>query len=138
MNDFLKTLLNVRSLRVALRELSVEQIDDALQKISQIYDERKDEQDKQQKVLRERAAKLKEYADLLESEGITPQDLVSYLGLAEPSSQPATKNKRAQRPAKYRYTDGILTKEWTGQGRMPKVMAEAIQNGKTIEDFLIS
>lgn len=32
MNDFLKTLLNIRSLRVALRELSFEQLVEAKEK----------------------------------------------------------------------------------------------------------
>lgn len=138
MSEFLKVLLNVRSLRAALKELSVDQIDDALQKISLIYDERKDEDDKLKKKEAERGAKLKEYAELLEADGIKPQDLISFLGLGDTQTNIVAKKKRDPRPAKYRYTDGLETKEWTGQGRMPKAMAEAISQGKTLEDFLIA
>ncbi|MCX4117210.1 H-NS family histone-like protein [Aeromonas hydrophila] len=138
MSDFLKVLLNVRSLRAALRELSVDQIDDALQKISLIYDERKDEDDKKKQQEAERIAKLKEFADLLELEGINPKELVSHMGLSDSTENATIKTKRPQRPAKYRYTDGLETKEWTGQGRMPKAIAEAINNGKALEDFLIA
>lgn len=138
MSEFLKVLLNVRSLRAALKELSVDQIDDALQKITQIYDERKDEDDRLKRAEAERLAKLKEYRDLLEADGIKPQELVSFLGLSETANTPSNKKVRAQRPAKYRYSDGLETKEWTGQGRMPKVIAEAISQGKSLEDFLIA
>lgn len=138
MSEFLKVLLNVRSLRAALKELSVDQIDDALQKITQIYDERKDEDDRLKRAEAERLAKLKEYKDLLLADGIQPEELVSFLGLSETANNPSNKKVRAPRPAKYRYSDGLETKEWTGQGRMPKAIAEAISQGKSLEDFLIA
>ncbi len=37
MNDFLKILLNIRSLRAALRELSFEQLVEAKDKFDEIY-----------------------------------------------------------------------------------------------------
>ncbi len=138
MSEFLKVLLNVRSLRAALKELSVDQIDDALQKITQIYDERKDEDERLKRAEAERLAKLKEYKDLLLADGIQPEELVSFLGLSETANNPSNKKVRAPRPAKYRYSDGLETKEWTGQGRMPKAIAEAISQGKSLEDFLIA
>ena len=46
--------------------------------------------------------------------------------------------KRAPRPAKYKYTDvDGSEKTWTGQGRTPVVIRDAIANGKTLEDFAI-
>ncbi|ENU0116236.1 H-NS family nucleoid-associated regulatory protein, partial [Escherichia coli] len=45
---------------------------------------------------------------------------------------------RAPRPAKYKYTDENGNEQtWTGQGRTPKVIAAAIEAGKTLEDFAI-
>lgn len=137
MDEFLKVILNIRSLRAALRELSVDQIDDALHKLTQIYDERKDEDDRQKKLATERAEKLKEFSELLVDNGIKPEELVEFLGGGGIASHSPAKSKRPPRPAKYRYTDGLETKEWTGQGRMPKVIAEAISKGSKLEDFLI-
>ncbi|MFQ2713263.1 H-NS family nucleoid-associated regulatory protein, partial [Aeromonas caviae] len=34
-------------------------------------------------------------------------------------------------------TEGGQEKTWTGQGRMPKAIADAVAAGKTLEDFLI-
>lgn len=42
MNEFLKVLLNVRSQRAALREQSLEQLHEAHEKFSLIYQERAD------------------------------------------------------------------------------------------------
>lgn len=47
---------------------------------------------------------------------------------------------RKKKPAKYRYVDKATNEErtWTGQGRQPKVISEAIASGThTLEDFLI-
>lgn len=42
------------------------------------------------------------------------------------------------RPAKYKYTDDQGNdKTWTGQGRTPKAIADAIASGKTLQDFEI-
>ncbi len=51
----------------------------------------------------------------------------------------ARKSKRAQRPAKYEYIDeNGESKTWTGQGRTPAVIKQAIDNeGKSLNDFLI-
>lgn len=46
MNDFLKTLLNIRSLRAALRELSYEQLVEAKEKFDEIYAEREQQETK--------------------------------------------------------------------------------------------
>ncbi|END4451164.1 H-NS histone family protein, partial [Escherichia coli] len=38
----------------------------------------------------------------------------------------------------YKYTDvNGETKTWTGQGRTPKALAEQLEAGKTLDDFLI-
>ena len=40
MNEFLKILLNIRSLRAACRDLSLEQPEEGLQKLSEVVAER--------------------------------------------------------------------------------------------------
>lgn len=41
-------------------------------------------------------------------------------------------------PAKYKFTIDGEERTWTGQGRMPAPLKEAIENeGKSLDDFLI-
>ncbi|MCS0542249.1 H-NS histone family protein [Aeromonas veronii] len=135
MNDFLKTLMNIRSLRAVLRELSYEQLVEAKEKFDEIYAEREQQESKLREESAERLQKLAEFAELLKDAGIDPSELV---GTAAPAkSEGSTKAKRAPRPAKYKYNEDGQEKTWTGQGRMPKAIAEAVAAGKTLEDFLI-
>jgi DNA-binding protein StpA len=47
--------------------------------------------------------------------------------------------KRQPRPAKYRFTDHTgAEKTWIGQGSMPKPLARAVAEGKSLDSFLIS
>ena len=135
MNDFLKTLLNIRSLRAALRELSYEQLIEAKEKFDEIYTEREQQESKIRAESAERLQKLAEFTEMLKEAGIDPSELV---GTAAPAkSEGSTKAKRAPRPAKYKYTEDGQEKTWTGQGRMPKAIAEAVAAGKALDDFLI-
>lgn len=135
MNDFLKTLMNIRSLRAALRELSFEQLVEVREKFEEIFAEREQQETKLREESAERLQKLAEFTELLKQAGIDPSELV---GTAAPAkSEGSTKVKRAPRPAKYKYTEDGQEKTWTGQGRMPKAIAEAVAAGKALEDFLI-
>ncbi|WP_421207068.1 H-NS family nucleoid-associated regulatory protein [Aeromonas sp. 601027] len=135
MNDFLKTLMNIRSLRAVLRELSYEQLVEAKEKFDKIYAEREQQESKWREESAERLQKLAEFAELLKDAGIDPSELVGTATTAK--TEGIVKAKRAPRPAKYRYTEDGQEKTWTGQGRMPKAIADAVAAGKTLEDFLI-
>ncbi|BCK64193.1 DNA-binding protein [Aeromonas caviae] len=135
MNDFLKTLLNIRSLRAALRELSFEQLVEVREKFEEIFAEREQQETKLREESAERLQKLAEFTEMLKQAGIDPSELV---GTAAPAkSEGSVKAKRAPRPAKYKYTEGGQEKTWTGQGRIPKAIAEAVAAGKALDDFLI-
>ena len=135
MNDFLKTLMNIRSLRAVLRELSYEQLVEAKDKFDEIYAEREQQESKIRAESAERLQKLAEFTEMLRDAGIDPSELV---GTAAPAKAGGSaKTKRAPRPAKYKYTEDGQEKTWTGQGRMPKAIAEAIEGGKALENFLI-
>ncbi len=135
MNDFLKTLLNIRSLRAALRELSFEQLVEVREKFEEIFAEREQQETKLREESAERLQKLAEFTELLKQAGIDPSELV---GTVAPAKGDGTgKAKRTPRPAKYRYTEDGQEKTWTGQGRMPKAIAAAVEGGKALEDFLI-
>jgi DNA-binding protein H-NS len=136
MNEFLKTLLNIRSLRVALRELPFEQLEEAKEKFEQVYTERFESTEKERTEQAEHQRKLAEFSELLKQAGVDPRDLVSH---AAPvlSAKAGNKAKRAPRPAKYKYQDDGQEKTWTGQGRMPKAIAAQVEQGKSLDDFLI-
>jgi DNA-binding protein H-NS len=61
MNDFLKTLMNIRSLRAVLRELSYEQLVEAKDKFDEIYAEREHQESKIRAESAERLQKLAEF-----------------------------------------------------------------------------
>ena len=136
MNDFLKTLMNIRSLRAVLRELSYEQLVEAKDKFDEIYAEREQQESKLREESAERLQKLAEFTELLKQAGIDPSELVGTAAPAKADGS-ANKAKRARRPAKYKYTEGGQEKTWTGQGRMPKAIADAVAAGKALDDFLI-
>lgn len=135
MNDFLKTLLNIRSLRAALRELSFEQLVEVKEKLDEVFAEREQQESKIQAESAERLQKLAEFTEMLKVAGIDPSELVGTATTAK--AEGTVKSKRAPRPAKYRYTEDGQEKTWTGQGRMPKAIAAAVESGKALEEFLI-
>jgi DNA-binding protein H-NS len=132
MNEFIKVLLNIRSLRVALRELSLEQVKEAHEKIELIYLERLELAEKEQVAQAEHQQKLAEFQALLAQAGIDPTELVG----STPAATTA-KAKRAPRPPKYRYVENGVERTWTGQGRTPKFLAEQLDQGRQLDDFLI-
>ena len=134
MNDFLKILLNIRSLRAACRDLSLEQLEEGLQKLSEVVAERQQDESAERQAREEHQKKIAEYAEMLKAAGIDPAELV---GTVATESTKASKGKRAPRPAKYRYLDNGVEKTWTGQGRMPSAIAKAVAEGKSVEDFAI-
>ncbi|MDR7021052.1 H-NS family histone-like protein [Aeromonas salmonicida] len=134
MSEFLKVLLNIRSLRAALRELSLEQLKEAHEKIELIYLERLEVAEKEQAVQAEHQQKLAEFQAMLADAGIDPAELV---GSAPSTSTSAVKAKRAPRPPKYRYVENGVEKTWTGQGRTPKFLAEQLEQGRQLDEFLI-
>jgi DNA-binding protein H-NS len=135
MNDFLKTLLNIRSLRAALRELSFEQLVEVKEKLDEVFAEREHQESKIQAESAERLQKLAEFTEMLRTAGIDPSELVGTATTAK--AEGIVKAKRAPRPAKYKYIEDGQEKTWTGQGRMPKAIAAAVESGKALEEFLI-
>jgi len=133
MSEFIKVLLNIRSLKAAARDLTLEQLEEGLSKLTAVVDELRAQKEGEQKQREERARKISEYMALMQADGIDISELVSG-----PVEVQAT-SKRAPRPAKYSYQDDNgEQRTWTGQGRQPVVIRRAIEEqGKTLEDFLI-
>lgn len=133
MSEFIKVFLNQRSLRAALRELSFEQLTEAKEKLDMLFKKREEAELKVMQEQEERQAKLAEFQAILEQAGIDPSEL---LGAGKGTKETAAKRTRAPRPAKYKYTEDGVEKTWTGQGRMPKAIAHAVENGTALESFL--
>lgn len=134
MSDAFKVLLNLRSLRAYSREhLTLEQMQELLEKLNQVVNERVAEEEEKRAEEQEKEKKIAEYREMLIADGIDPDELIATL-----AGQPKTKKKRTPRPAKYKFTDeNGKEKTWTGQGRMPTALAKAIEDGKKLEDFEI-
>ena len=132
MNEFLKVLLNIRSLRAACRDLTLEQLEEGLEKLSAIVDERRQDESAERQAREEHQKKIAEYAEMLKAAGIDPAELVNTV-----VPENTKVSKRAPRPAKYRYLDNGVEKTWTGQGRMPSVIAKAVAEGKSVEAYAI-
>lgn len=127
MSDVFKTLLNLRSLRAFSRELTLEQLQESLEKLETVVNERTQEEEQLRAENREREEKLETYRKLLADDGIEIEELLNIMGNTTKQS------KRAPRPAKYKYVDeNGDEKTWTGQGRTPKFLVN-----KNLDEFLI-
>ncbi|KLF28662.1 DNA-binding protein [Klebsiella aerogenes] len=128
MTNSLVILTNIRSLRALARETEYDILQELYHKLSAVVLERRDEEAVAMKAKGERQARLEAIRAQMLAEGLDPHELMN-ISVTKP---------RTPRPAKYQYTsiDGI-NKTWTGQGKTPRVIAEAIKNGQTLADFLI-
>ncbi|QXX26801.1 H-NS histone family protein [Salmonella enterica subsp. salamae] len=134
MSEALKALNNIRTLRAHARETDLATLEEMLEKLSAIVEDRREEESAVRKEQEERQAKIEAFRHKLLEDGIDPAELLAAVG----SSQPKAKSTRAPRPAKYKYTDDNGSEQtWTGQGRTPKTIAAAIEAGKTLDDFTI-
>ncbi|MEC6795816.1 H-NS family nucleoid-associated regulatory protein [Photobacterium sp. S4TG1] len=131
MSDAMKALLNLRSLRALSREYTLEQLEEALDKLTTVVTERSEAEAEEQAKENERNEKLAQYREMLLADGIDPEELLASLAKAP-------KAKRATRPAKYKFIDeNGDEKTWTGQGRTPSALKKALDDGQALEEFEI-
>ncbi len=135
MSEALKILNNIRTLRAQARECTLETLEEMLEKLEVVVNERREEESAAAAEVEERTRKLQQYREMLIADGIDPNELLNSMAAVKSG----TKAKRAQRPAKYSYVDeNGETKTWTGQGRTPAVIKKAMdEQGKSLDDFLI-
>lgn len=131
--EILKKLTNLRSVRAMGKELSIEILERITNNFNTVIEERMVEDESKRLEEESRKAKIEEYLEKLKGDGIDVTDLVG----ATPHAK--IKQPRQAKPPKYKYTnsDGE-EKTWTGQGRTPSAIQEQIDQGKSLEDFLIS
>ncbi|EGQ5287442.1 DNA-binding protein StpA [Enterobacter hormaechei] len=130
----LQNLNNIRTLRALARELSMDVLEEVLEKFRMVTEEKRSEQAELERQRAEQQDKINALLELMKADGISPSDLLGS-ELAQ-AGQPT--KKRKARAAKYRFIDANgEEKTWTGQGRTPKPIATALANGKSLDDFLI-
>ncbi|MBY7787036.1 H-NS histone family protein [Vibrio fluvialis] len=134
MSEVTKTLLNIRSLRAYARELTLEQLEEALDKLTIVVQERKESEEEERAEREAQEAKLAAIAEQIAKDGIDVDALITALA---GETKTKAKGKRAPRPAKYKYMDNGVEKTWTGQGRTPSVIQKALDEGKSLEEFAI-
>ncbi|MGF1727512.1 H-NS family nucleoid-associated regulatory protein [Photobacterium nomapromontoriensis] len=132
MTDAIKLLMNIRSLRAFAREsMTLEQLQEALEKLNQVVNERTAEEEQAKASNKEHEEKLEAYRQMLLSDGIDPEELLDM-------TAKAPKKTRAVRQAKYMFTDeNGEEKTWTGQGRTPSTLKNALDAGASLDEFLI-
>lgn len=132
MSDAFKVLNNIRSLRAQARDVELTELEEILEKLTTVVNERREEIEAERALNREKEEKLSKYREMLLADGIDPNELLSAGEITKKRS------RRAPRPAKYQYTDenGEL-KSWTGQGRTPAAIKKALDEGKKLDTFLI-
>ncbi|MDO4698146.1 MAG: H-NS family nucleoid-associated regulatory protein [Pasteurellaceae bacterium] len=136
MSEAFKTLNNIRSLRVFAREVSLEQLEAVAEKLAVVIEEKREAVKAEALERAERLEHLKKYKELLEKDGISPEELVALLSGSV--SEPKATRKREPRPAKYQYVnENGEQKTWTGQGRTPFAIQKALDAGKSLKDFEI-
>ena len=130
----LQNLNNIRTLRAMARELSLDVLEEMLEKVRIVAEEKRSEQEEFEQQRAEQQDKINALLEQMKADGISPSDLLGSQ-LAQ-TGNPA--KKRKAREAKYRFIDvNGEEKTWTGQGRTPKPIASALAEGKTLDDFLI-
>ncbi|BBS38414.1 DNA-binding protein StpA [Enterobacter cloacae complex sp. 2024EL-00215] len=130
----LQNLNNIRTLRAMARELSLDVLEEMLEKVRIVAEEKRSEQEEFEQQRAEQQDKINALLEQMKADGISPSDLLGSQ-LAQ-TGNPA--KKRKAREAKYRFIDvNGEEKTWTGQGRTPKPIASALANGKSLDEFLI-
>ncbi|HEF0011248.1 TPA: H-NS histone family protein [Citrobacter freundii] len=130
MTDAIKALNNIRTLRAQARETDLATLEEILEKLTAIVEDKRQEETIAQQQNAERQSKIEALRAQLLEDGIDPSELLGSVKSSRPTAV------RAPRPAKYKYIDeNGDEKTWTGQGRTPKVIAAALESGKVLEDF---
>lgn len=128
-----RILTNIRSVRVFARETSFEQLLEIQEKLNAVIEERREDAEREAAERQEREKKRQELLQLIQAEGFDLSELVTES--TDVSTRPKRKGPKA--PPKYRFEEQGETKYWSGRGRTPKPIDEALKAGRSLDEFLI-
>lgn len=117
------SLLNFNLVRKLIMEMSDEDFNQVKDNLEKAIEQRNE--------LKDSLAIIKKYMD---DAGVTAEDVYREFGK---KLQTGRKNYSGE-SNKYRYEYNGQIMYWSGQGRRPSVIAEAIKAGGSLDDFLIS
>ncbi|MCH8502056.1 MAG: H-NS histone family protein [Aliidiomarina sp.] len=134
MQEFTDILTHARRLNAATKDLTVAELEDVASKLATVIEKRKEEEAELRREQQEKLAEIERFRKQLEEAGLSPEDLLA----GEVIASSKTRKTRQPKPAKYAYVDANgERKTWTGQGRTPKVIQQALDKGRTLESFEI-
>lgn len=79
MSEALKILNNIRTLRAQARECTLETLEEMLEKLEVVVNERREEESAAAAEVEERTRKLQQYREMLIADGIDPNELLNSL-----------------------------------------------------------
>ncbi|MFG0904609.1 H-NS family histone-like protein [Photobacterium damselae] len=133
MEETIILLSNYGYLRQLANKLTHKEMEVIERRLTEVFSEVREEAEKAKKEEKERKAKITEYIKMLKQDGIDPNELSL---LAETHS--SRKKKRAPKAPKYRFIDSNgEERTWTGQGRTPSALTALLEQGHSMEEFLI-
>ena len=131
MSDFIDILTHGRRLQGAVKELSIEELEQIQEKLSGIIEKRKEKLVEQEKLEKEKLEKLAAIKKQMEEAGLNVEDLQAL-------NVETNKKVGKKRPVKFKLVDSKGEEHlWTGIGRMPRVYKDALDSGKSLDDFAI-
>ncbi len=129
MNEFLDILTHGRRLQGAVKELSIQELESVKEKLSSIIEKRKEKALEQEKAEKEKREKLAQIKKQMEEAGLNVEDLQAL-------NTDTNKKMGKKRPVKYKLIDKDGNEHpWTGIGRMPRVYKEALDSGKSLNEY---
>ncbi len=132
MSSMLHKLNNIRSLRALSREFSIDVLEEMLEKLRIVTEEKRTQQQQAAQQQAEYQEKVNTWLELMRADGISPDELVADI------QPPKAGGKSVNRARRNIIIPIILAqRKPTGQGRMPKPIAEAVARGKSLDSFLI-
>lgn len=132
MSEFTAILTHGRKLQGAVKNLTIIELESAVEKLTNIIQLRKDKEAKRAQLEKIKQQKLADILKQIEEAGL---DLADFQ-LEQGKTKIAKPNKK--RAIKYSITDENGEKhQWTGIGRMPKVFANALNSGKSLDNFSV-
>ncbi|WP_275666703.1 H-NS family nucleoid-associated regulatory protein [Vibrio tubiashii] len=97
------------------------------------FQQRKEQHDEQERLRIQKQEELDRFVQQAEDSDMDLSDVISALQTRQKQN-----NKRAPREPKYSYVDASGNeKTWTGQGRTPSVIQQALDAGKSLDSFKI-
>lgn len=136
MSEFTRIINHERRLNAALKDLSINELKEVQTKLNNVINKREAEAEEIERERQQKREKIAELKRSMQEAGIDISDILEDEIGGQPIAKPS--RKRAPKPPKYEFTDeNGERKTWTGQGRMPKALQKAVDNGRPLSDFLI-